>query len=500
MDLNPNAFTHKARFAVFEGATQLCNRFPTTPLSRRGAALHFDRGSGTVAAGLGNRPQGSGRLRRPFAARRARGGSVIEAVLIVFIFALGACVGSFLNVVIYRMPREESIVFPPSHCPKCGRGIKWHDNIPILSWLALGGRCRFCKVKISPQYILVEAATGAMLVGLYLWYFVLEARRHGLGPGSLVGGAELEFIHAWPMFLAQAALLCGLLACAAVDMEHFIVPLPVMWTVAILGAAAAAFRPHPFGPTATAGQAAVALAAGVGLVISLLAMAKGYLTPSFIDAPEAPEPSPDVKPKAQPVKGRGKGQGKGKGKKAPGRAGKRGSVGVTAADGVRPRVEVLREVLFLLPALVLAVGAGVLLREVPAAGRWWNGWFDPAAHPTLAPRLAGVGGALFGFLIGGAWVWGVRILATLGFGKEAMGMGDVHILAGVGAVTGWVVPSLAFFVAPLCGLPVVLYVFLDRRQRELPFGPWLAVGTALVMLFYDGIVEYIGPGISVMVG
>ncbi len=456
---------------------------------------------------------------------------MIETVLVVLIFALGACLGSFLNVVIYRMPRDESIVFPPSHCPRCGRGIKWFDNIPIVSWLALGGRCRFCKGEISSQYILIEAATGAMLVGLYVWTFVLHGRRLGLGPGSVVGAADLEFIHAWPMFIAQAALLCGLLACAAVDMKHYIVPLPVMWTVAIIGAAAAAFRPHPFLPAASAEQTAMALAAGVGLVISLLAVERGYLTPSFIDAtggePDPPTGAKADKRKDGRSKGRsdgkppggkagkgkggksgkgkggraGKGRGKGKGGKSSGRGGKRrGSVALTAADGVRPRVEVMREVLFLLPVLALAMGAWLLLRQVPAAGRWWGGFFDAAVHPTLAPRVAGVGGALFGFLIGGAWVWGIRILATLGFGKEAMGMGDVHILAGVGAVTGWVVPSLAFFVAPLCGLPLVLIVFLKRGQRELPFGPWLAVGTVMVMLFYDGMVKYIGPGITVLFG
>ena len=140
------------------------------------------------------------------------------------------------------------------------------------------------------------------------------------------------------------------------------------------------------------------------------------------------------------------------------------------------------------------------LRLSPWAASWWGGWFDATAHPILAPRLAGVGGALFGFLIGGACIWGTRILATLVVGREAMGMGDVHILAGVGAVTGWAVAVLAFFAAPVSGLLVVLYLFVTRRQRELPYGPWLALGTLLVMLFYDGIVQFIGPGLSVLLG
>jgi len=79
-------------------------------------------------------------------------------------FAVGASVGSFLNVCIHRLPAEESIVRPGSHCPRCRSPIAWHDNIPILSWLWLGARCRCCAAPITPRYPLVEAATGALAV------------------------------------------------------------------------------------------------------------------------------------------------------------------------------------------------------------------------------------------------------------------------------------------------------------------------------------------------
>jgi len=101
--------------------------------------------------------------------------------------------------------------------------------------------------------------------------------------------------------------------------------------------------------------------------------------------------------------------------------------------------------------------------------------------------------ALFGYLIGGLWIWGTRILGTLGFGKEAMGMGDVHILAAVGAVTGWVVPSVAFFLAPIFGVLWAMGLWISRRQRELPYGPWLGIATLAVMLFYDRIVVFLTP-------
>ena len=86
----------------------------------------------------------------------------MDIILLIFMIALGACVGSFLNVVIWRLPRGESIVFPPSHCPSCGKPIAWYDNIPLVSWFALRGHCRACNVAISPRYLLIE---GVILLG-----------------------------------------------------------------------------------------------------------------------------------------------------------------------------------------------------------------------------------------------------------------------------------------------------------------------------------------------
>src|SRR5947207_2881400 len=86
--------------------------------------------------------------------------SLSHLPFIVFFFMLGACVGSFLNVVIWRLPRGESLSSPPSHCPKCGKTLKWYDNIPILGWIKLGGKCRFCGQPISVRYPIVEAITA----------------------------------------------------------------------------------------------------------------------------------------------------------------------------------------------------------------------------------------------------------------------------------------------------------------------------------------------------
>ena len=98
---------------------------------------------------------------------------LIEIAIIVFIF--GAMIGSFLNVVIYRIPKGESIVFPASKCQSCQNSLKWWHNIPIFSWLFLRGKCYFCKEKISAQYPIVELLTGIIFVALYfklglVWY------------------------------------------------------------------------------------------------------------------------------------------------------------------------------------------------------------------------------------------------------------------------------------------------------------------------------------------
>ena len=116
-------------------------------------------------------------------------------IWLVFVVLMGACVGSFLNVVVWRMPRGQSIVFPGSHCPSCGRAIKWYDNVPLLSWLVLRGKCRFCNVSISPRYLIVEAATALMVVGLYVCFYLLDLRA-GLG----------VFGKSWPMVISHAAL------------------------------------------------------------------------------------------------------------------------------------------------------------------------------------------------------------------------------------------------------------------------------------------------------
>jgi len=97
----------------------------------------------------------------------------LKLILGFFSFGLGACIASFLNVVIWRVPRNESIVSPPSHCPKCNARIKWYQNLPILSWLALRGKCANCKASISPRYILIETLGAVLFLAAFLRYGIL---------------------------------------------------------------------------------------------------------------------------------------------------------------------------------------------------------------------------------------------------------------------------------------------------------------------------------------
>ncbi len=100
---------------------------------------------------------------------------MVETVIVIFIFIFGIVIGSFLNVVIYRIPKGESIAYPASKCQSCQTPLKWYHNIPIFSWLFLKGKCSFCSEKISIQYPLIELTTGLIAVSLYyklglVWY------------------------------------------------------------------------------------------------------------------------------------------------------------------------------------------------------------------------------------------------------------------------------------------------------------------------------------------
>ena len=156
--------------------------------------------------------------------------AVPEWIWFVFTFVLGCCVGSFLNVVVYRLPRDKSITTPSSACPACGRGIRFYDNIPLLSWLILGGKCRYCKAPISPRYFVIELLTGLVFTGLFILYFHIALRR---GLGTFLSGG-------WFVYLLHIILLAALIAASAIDLERWVIPLSICWFVTAVGLVSAA--------------------------------------------------------------------------------------------------------------------------------------------------------------------------------------------------------------------------------------------------------------------
>jgi leader peptidase (prepilin peptidase) / N-methyltransferase len=135
------------------------------------------------------------------------GGSL---VIVVAVGPLGLVVGSFLNVVIHRVPLRRSVVWPASRCPACGERIRPQDNVPILSYLLLRGRCRSCKVRISPRYPLVEALTGALFAAAYVFEPTVE-------------------------LFSSLVLICVLVVLAGIDLEHKLLPNVVVGPAAVVG-------------------------------------------------------------------------------------------------------------------------------------------------------------------------------------------------------------------------------------------------------------------------
>ena len=137
---------------------------------------------------------------------------------------LGACVGSFLNVVAWRLPRDESIVLPPSHCPRCGSRLHWYENLPVLSWLLLRGRCGHCGAPISNRYPLVELLTAG------LWVAAVQAQPSAMGPEP----------QPWLLLTAGWLLLSWLMPLVLIDLDRLWLPEPLCRQGLLLGLAVTA--------------------------------------------------------------------------------------------------------------------------------------------------------------------------------------------------------------------------------------------------------------------
>ena len=377
-------------------------------------------------------------------------------ITLVFVFCFGACVGSFLNVVIYRLPMGMSVTTPPSRCPTCGARLRFFsENLPIVGWLLLRGKCRYCGVKISPQYMTIELLIALMFAGLYMLFYMVPP---GVSWWGEIGGQwwyRNGPVRTAPTFIAFAFLIAGLVAMTVIDARTFTIPMQIPLFLTFTAFLAYPLQALiPLQPTASqtwpiqsVGWQGTAAAMGgmLGILIGLYLLKSGRLRYSFADYHTYVRE------------------------------------GEALAEYPHARREMGVEVLYLLPCLA-GMTAGWLL----------GGMFGNASPPVLVQAL---GASFMGYLVGGGLVWGVRILGSLAFGREAMGLGDVHLMGAVGAVLGWFDPIIIFFLAPFSGLTWAIVskgiaALFKKVRRELPYGPHLALATG-VLIFCRPAVQHL---------
>lgn len=379
----------------------------------------------------------------------------------------GCCTGSVLNVLIHRFPRNMSLV-SRSICPHCGQGIRPLDNLVLFSWPLLKGKCRHCKTPVSIQHIMVELLTGLIFLGTFILYFLTH---------QVKGMPELVNM-GWLVYLLHVILLSALITSSVIDLEFYIIPLPICWfvtgaaVVSIAGAAAILGAQGPVPsviPMATPVTGALALGSMLGLAVSLSLLATGKVKRSY-EYDHATEPSTEELLASDPFED---------------------------DNQYNHRLEMCRELVFLAPIIVVAWAMVWLTQSAGPVATFWDKFM-------AKPGGAGALGSVWGYVVGCAIIWGVRVLGTLGFGKEAMGLGDVHLMGAVGAVIGPFLVMGSILVACLYGAGLGLILLLFRKNKPIPFGPYLSLGTFTVMLFHDWFliktVDFIAAWTCVMSG
>lgn len=351
---------------------------------------------------------------------------------LVILGGLGALIGSFANVVIYRLPRRESIAFPGSHCPKCNHAIKPWENIPIVSWLLLRGRCSSCKTPIALRYPLVEGLTAACFVALGARWPLLE--------------------YGWtviPLLMVTAMIIMM----SFIDIDHFILPdsltLPAL-AVALAGTLV--YEPQSGLPTLTEALVGAAIGAGIIALINRI----GSLMLRRLS---------DTKERLWPIS--------------------MDQVNIAAVVGA------LAGWLWGVIAAVVSFGINLATRktlrlpEAPLYGLWLValllsavGWPIPIVE-SLAGTLIATGVVA---MVGASYWWLYSLRHPLPAASEAddepiaMGFGDVKLAAILGAILGWQSLLVALLFSFVIGAIGGLIGRLFGGDRVIPFGPYLALG------------------------
>lgn len=438
-----------------------------------------------------------------------------------FFTALGLCVGSFLNVVIYRLPLGIALTRPVwSFCPHCGQPIRWIDNLPVISYLRLRGRCWSCWEPISPRYGLIELTTAITVILLFDSFFITQSR------DGLVAANDVTWrlSEDWPIFIAHVILFSSLLAMSVIDMQFYWVDIRFTHLAAAAGIASACLwtpyhsrhwlMPHDGTLVATVSMFAV-------FAIIWIALQLRSREAPRVDQPadQTVEPLPDVviehpQPSIAPLlpplallmfllvacaAGAGENLAAFTARAIAclvffflliiyGGSHRRDAdteiIEAIEEEAPHARGMALRETAVLVPALVVGMGVLFLVLREPSAmaiarriihwqplrGEWQPVW--------------GLARGINGYVIAAGIGWTIRIIATLGFGKEAFATGDIHMMAAAGAVLGWQVVLVGFVLACFLAVAGWLLLLPFKRSRAIPLGPWLWIGFLSATLFY----------------
>ena len=356
-----------------------------------------------------------------------------QVILPIAAFFIGSCVGSFLNVVIYRVPIGLSVNEPKrSFCPSCKYNIPWYQNIPIVSWLCLRGRCASCEKPISARYFAVELMTAICFFAI--WKVFVPA--YGVDFGAGVG-----------MTIAYWVLTALLIAAVFIDIDHFIIPDSITLGGLMAGLIAVLIVPELMGDGSRLHSlwlSVVGAAAGYGLLwvaVQFGKMAFGR-TRRVFDKPVkwsicqeegADEPMITIAGEEQPW------------------------TDVFYRSSDRMIIDVTE---LLINSESHDVNQLVVLHDRFVAG-------DKELPLDEVQKVEGEC---------------VKVVIP----REAMGFGDVKFIAMIGAFLGWQAVVLTVFVASILGTALGLFqklVLRDSWQQPLPFGPYLALG-AFVWIFY----------------
>ena len=153
--------------------------------------------------------------------------SLFHAFMFVWLLFVGGCIGSFMNVVIFRLPAGLSVAHPGSRCPNCCHSIRWHDNIPVISWLVLRAKCRDCKAPISVRYASVEALIGIIVVALAIVEVYIPTRR-------LFWIQPIDWVLIWGRFTVHVAVICTAVCAAFMEFDRRRVPMRLFYAATFL--------------------------------------------------------------------------------------------------------------------------------------------------------------------------------------------------------------------------------------------------------------------------